>query len=169
MTEQAARQLLRDYCKPVSHLHLILELADEKLIDRKYVKALVDSGEYGIGEYNGIWVIRKSKLYVPAIPKTQAGVDRCTVLAALDPEQVYANELGISLHHDSQWQSVSCPFHKDTRPSFRILLPVGGFFCQSCGMSGGNVLDFVMELHHYSFPVALNYLAQNYTAIRRSA
>jgi len=162
MTGLAARKLLREYCTPVNYLTLILELADEKQIARDEVKALIDSGEYGIGQYRGLWMIRKSKLYVPAIPVAETSLDRHTLLSAINPAQVYEKELGISLK-DSQWQSVPCPFHEDRKPSFRILLPAGGFFCQSCGERGGNVLDFVIALHHYSFPVAINYLESNYT------
>ena len=76
MTTKQARALLRDYCKPVNHLNLIEALAADRGIPRGDIQTLINSGEYGIGEYLGIWMIRKSKLYTPTIEPGKLGVTR---------------------------------------------------------------------------------------------
>ena len=162
MNLQRARTLLRDYCRPVNYLQLIRELADEQKIPRSAIQTLIDSGEYGVGKYRGVWMIRKSKLYVPKIPKDKKGIAWSDLLAAVDAAQVFGNELNADVK-ETKWQSLLCPFHEEKNPSFRILLPDGGYHCQGCGESGGNVIAFIMALHHHSFPDAIRYLATNYT------
>jgi hypothetical protein len=163
-----ARELLREYCKPVNHLVLIEALADERGINKSDLQALIDSGEYGIGQYNDIWIIRKSKLFSPGIKSNSSnkiGVDKSELLAAIDAAQVFSNELNQTVK-DLKWQSVICPFHDDEEPSLRILLPDGGFNCLGCGERGGSVIDLTMKLHCLDFPQAIQYLATNYTLIR---
>jgi DNA primase len=94
------------------------------------------------------------------------GIDRNELLAAIDTAQVFSNELNQPIK-DLKWQSLLCPFHEDSEPSFRILLPDGGFNCLGCGESGGSVIDLTMKLHNLDFPTAINYLATNYTTIRQ--
>ena len=165
MSISSARDLLRQYCKPVNHLDLMEALADERGIPRTDLQAVIDSGEYGIGEYNGIWLIRKSKLFTPEVTSRKNGVDKNELLAAIDPAGVFSNELGQTLK-DFKWQSLPCPFHEDDHPSFRVLLPDGGFHCLGCGERGGSVIDLVMKLHGFEFPQALQYLADGYTTMR---
>ena len=168
MSIQSARELLRDYCKPVNYLHLMEELAVEKSIPLSDLQALIDSGEYGIGEYKGTWMIRKSKLFAPEIKSTASkkiGIDRNELLAAIDSATVFSNELNQTIK-DMKWQSVKCPFHEDSEPSLRILLPDGGFNCLGCGERGGTVIDLVMKLHSLDFSQAIDYLATNYTTMR---
>jgi len=166
MSIQSARELLRDYCKPVNYLHLMEALADERGIPQTDLQALIDSGEYGIGEYKGIWMIRKSKLFTPKVDSKKIGIDKQDLLTAVDAAQVFSNELNQPIK-DLKWQSVKCPFHEDSEPSLRILLPDGGFNCLGCGESGGTVIDLVMKLHNLDFPTAINHLAANYTTIRQ--
>ena len=167
MSIQSARELLRGYCKPVNHLVLIEALADERGINKSDLQALIDSGEYGIGQYNDIWIIRKSMLFSPEIKSNgskQIGFDKSELLAAIDAAQVFSNELNQTVK-DMKWQSVKCPFHEDEEPSLRILLPDGGFNCLGCGERGGSVIDLTMKLHHLDFPTTINYLATNYTSM----
>ena len=169
MTIQSARELLRDYCKPVNYLHLMEALADERGIPQTDLQSLIDSGEYGIGEYKGIWMIRKSKLFTPEIKSTASkkiGIDKQDLLIAVDAAQVFSNELNQPIK-DLKWQSVKCPFHEDSEPSLRILLPDGGFNCLGCGERGGTVIDLVMKLHSLDFQTTINYLASHYTTIRQ--
>ncbi len=161
-----AREMLRDYCKPVNSLYLMEALADERGISRDDLQALIDSGEYGIGKESGVWKIRKSMLFTPQTSTKKSGVDKNELLAAIDPIGVFSNELGRPLK-DLKWQSVNCPFHEDDHPSMRVLLPEGGFNCLGCGERGGSVIDLVMKLHRLDFPQAIQYLATNYTTIRQ--
>lgn len=54
-----------------------------------------------------------------------------------------------------------CPFHNEKTPSFTVSPAKGIFKCFGCGKSG-NVVGFVMEHEHYSYPEALKYLAKRY-------
>ena len=71
-------------------------LADERGINRSDIQALINSGEYGIGEYKGTWMIRKSKLFTPELKPNvskKIGIDKHELLAAIDAAQVFSNEL----------------------------------------------------------------------------
>ncbi|NOY38590.1 MAG: DNA primase [Chlorobi bacterium] len=54
-----------------------------------------------------------------------------------------------------------CPFHNEKTPSFTVSPTKGIFKCFGCGR-GGNVVNFIMEHEHYSYPEALKYLANKY-------
>lgn len=54
-----------------------------------------------------------------------------------------------------------CPFHDEKTPSFTVSPSKGIFKCFGCG-KGGNVVHFLMEHEHYSYPEALKYLAKRY-------
>jgi DNA primase len=54
-----------------------------------------------------------------------------------------------------------CPFHNEKTPSFSVSPSKGIFKCFGCG-KGGNVVNFVMEYEHLSYPEALRYLAKKY-------
>lgn len=159
-----AGKLLRQYCKPVNHLALIKALAEERGIPYSSIQALIDSGEYGIGQYNDTWLIRKSKLFIPTIAPGKRGISKQELLNAVNPNEVFSNELN-RLLKDSKWQVVSCPFHEDLEPSMGILLPDGGYNCMGCGTRGGNVIDLIMKLHNMSFPDAIKYIAGKYTTL----
>ena len=55
----------------------------------------------------------------------------------------------------------NCPFHNEKTPSFTVSPSKGIYKCFGCGKSG-NVVNFVMEHEHYSYPEALRYLASKY-------
>jgi len=54
-----------------------------------------------------------------------------------------------------------CPFHHEKTPSFTVSPSKGIFKCFGCG-KGGNVVNFIMEHEHLSYPEALKYLARKY-------
>lgn len=54
--------------------------------------------------------------------------------------------------------SCSCPFHKDSKPSFTFNERRSVFRCFSCNESGSSI-DLVQKLHGISFPEALCYMA----------
>lgn len=54
-----------------------------------------------------------------------------------------------------------CPFHNEKTPSFSVSPTKGIYKCFGCGKAG-NVVGFVMEHEHYSYPEALRYLAKRY-------
>lgn len=52
-----------------------------------------------------------------------------------------------------------CPFHNEKSPSFSVNPARQMYKCFGCGV-GGNVLTFVMEYENYTFPEAMEYLAE---------
>ena len=52
-----------------------------------------------------------------------------------------------------------CPFHNEKTPSFSVHAGHQFYKCFGCGASG-DVLKFVMEFEHVSFPEALKLLAE---------
>jgi DNA primase len=52
-----------------------------------------------------------------------------------------------------------CPFHNEKTPSFSVSPSKGIYKCFGCSKAG-NVVGFVMEHEHYSYPEALRYLAK---------
>ncbi len=54
-----------------------------------------------------------------------------------------------------------CPFHNEKTPSFNVSQSKGIYKCFGCG-KGGNVVSFVMEHEHMSYPEALKYIAGKY-------
>ena len=54
-----------------------------------------------------------------------------------------------------------CPFHPDNHPSLSVSASRQFFKCFSCGHSG-NVISFLMDHEHISYPEALKYLAHKY-------
>ena len=55
----------------------------------------------------------------------------------------------------------SCPFHNEKTPSFTVSPSKGIYKCFGCSR-GGNVVNFIMEHEHLSYPEALKYLARKY-------
>lgn len=55
-----------------------------------------------------------------------------------------------------------CPFHNEKTPSFTVSPAKGIYKCFGCG-EGGNSVNFIMNLEHYSYPEALKYLARKYS------
>ena len=51
-----------------------------------------------------------------------------------------------------------CPFHREKTPSFTVSPDKQMFYCFGCG-EGGNVVSFLMQLNHLTFPEAIRHLA----------
>ena len=58
----------------------------------------------------------------------------------------------------SNWMAC-CPFHHEKTPSFSVNKEKQMYHCFGCGV-GGNVFTFLMEYENYSFPEAIEYLAE---------
>ena len=54
-----------------------------------------------------------------------------------------------------------CPFHNEKTPSFSVSASKGIYKCFGCG-KGGNIVNFIMEHEHLSYPEALRFLAKKY-------
>ncbi len=52
-----------------------------------------------------------------------------------------------------------CPFHNEKSPSFSVSRDKQMYYCFGCG-AGGNLYTFLMEYENYSFPEAVQQLAQ---------
>lgn len=52
-----------------------------------------------------------------------------------------------------------CPFHNEKSPSFSVSRDKQMYYCFGCG-AGGNLFTFLMEYENYSFPEAVQHLAQ---------
>lgn len=70
-----------------------------------------------------------------------------------------------------------CPFHNEKTPSFTVSANKQFYHCFGCGKSG-NALGFLMDYDHYTFPEAVEYLANqlgmpvpqdNKTIVQRSS
>lgn len=165
MSIRSAKELMRSYCRPVNSLHLMEAIADDRGIDRSDLRSLIDSGEYLVTLESGFTSesVRRNPNYKPTV-RNFGSIDKRDLLNAVNATTVFGIELSQAIK-DMKWQSVKCPFHEDNHPSFRILLPDGGFNCMSCDEQGGNVIDFIMLLHRLSFPKAIDYLAHRYTGM----
>ena len=85
------------------------------------------------------------------------------VKKAVPPELFYGTYLEGSFgkHTGNGWHLWSglCPFHDDIRAgSFYINKDSGAFKCFSCGASGGDILDFMMQKNGLPFPEVLKSL-----------
>src|SRR6185437_16519035 len=52
-----------------------------------------------------------------------------------------------------------CPFHQERSPSFSVSENKGLYHCYGC-KKGGDLINFVMEIHGLSFPEAVEELAE---------
>ena len=52
-----------------------------------------------------------------------------------------------------------CPFHSEKTPSFTVFPDTASYYCFGCG-AGGDVITFIMNTEHLSYPDAVAYLAQ---------
>src|SRR3989339_88207 len=51
-----------------------------------------------------------------------------------------------------------CPFHSEKTPSFVVSPSRGNYHCFGCGVHG-NAIGFVMDLEHFAFTEAVEFLA----------
>lgn len=62
---------------------------------------------------------------------------------------------GITYRHVAGWQSILCPVHGESVPSFRVNIDEGGYQCQSCGASGNDTLALIMARESCDFRTAV--------------
>jgi CHC2 zinc finger len=74
------------------------------------------------------------------------------------PKIFYAKELGKLSRPCRDWVWALCCFHRDKHPSLHINLNTGGYYCFSCGASGGDEIAFVRHRYRFTFGQALSYL-----------
>jgi len=95
--------------------------------------------------------------------KKNHSIDIQRLKSDLDIKSFYENELGIHLksHSSKLWSLAGlCPFHADKqRGSFYVNLNTGAYKCFSCGMGGGDVIDFLRKRHQLSFREAISKLS----------
>lgn len=65
----------------------------------------------------------------------------------------------VNLKKKGNSYSACCPFHHEKTPSFHVSREKQMYHCFGCGV-GGNVYTFLMEHENYSFPEAVEALAQ---------
>ena len=68
-------------------------------------------------------------------------------------------EQGIALKRRGRTYFGLCPFHREQTASFAVSRTAGLFHCFGCG-AGGDVIRFVEQTQHVSFPEAVRRLAQ---------
>jgi DNA primase len=52
----------------------------------------------------------------------------------------------------------NCPFHQENTPSFSVSQTKQFYYCFGCKASG-NIVQFIMDYHHYSFPETIELMA----------
>lgn len=65
----------------------------------------------------------------------------------------------VNLKKKGNSYSACCPFHHEKTPSFHVSREKQMYHCFGCGV-GGNVYTFLMEHENYSFPEAVEALAE---------
>lgn len=70
------------------------------------------------------------------------------------PMGFYAVRHALKLRGSGTWRSALCPFHGDTRPSLRVNIESGAFWCPACGAKG-DLLRFHMAMLGLDFRAAI--------------
>lgn len=65
----------------------------------------------------------------------------------------------VTLKHKGNSYSACCPFHHEKTPSFHVSREKQMYHCFGCGV-GGNIYTFLMEHENFSFPEAVEALAE---------
>lgn len=77
--------------------------------------------------------------------------------ALIEPQAIYQDY--VKLARRGRRSVGLCPFHKEKTPSFSVDLENGLFYCFGCH-KGGDLLQFIQEMEHCSFPEAMEILAR---------
>jgi len=89
-------------------------------------------------------------------------IDRSTIEKIIDAaEIVEVIQEFVTLRKRGVNYMSLCPFHNEKTPSFSVSASKGIYKCFGCG-KGGNVVNFIMEHEHLSYPEALKFLAKKY-------
>jgi len=86
------------------------------------------------------------------------------IKSRINPLDFYGRELPTVKIKPGTWVDGGlCPFHDDhSRGSFKVNLVTGAYRCFSCGVSGGDIIDFARALYGLSFVEALKKLADEW-------
>lgn len=103
---------------------------------------------------------------IPVILENRIGGDRMPWYSEEKIEQVRSQSdivevIGsyVKLKRSGSGYMGLCPFHSEKSPSFSVNPARQMYKCFGCGV-GGNVITFIMEYENYSFPEAMEYLAE---------
>jgi len=80
---------------------------------------------------------------------------------SIDPIQFYHEEgQEVNTSGRNNWRLAGiCPFHEDQEAgSFFIHSETGAYKCFSCGITGGDIISFLMQKHGLSFKETLHRL-----------
>ncbi len=102
----------------------------------------------------------------PKLPRRRTAIDPDRTRIERLKEQVPIEELvgrNLELRPSGQVLTGRCPFHDDRNPSFAVYPEGRRFYCFGCGKHG-DVITFLRELEHLSFPEALDAL-ERFTSI----
>lgn len=78
------------------------------------------------------------------------------IIDANDIVSVISEHISLKKKGQNYW--ACCPFHGEKSPSFSVRPDKGFYHCFGCG-AGGNVITFLMNYEHLTFPEALEKLA----------
>ncbi|MCF0154245.1 MAG: DNA primase [Veillonella sp.] len=78
------------------------------------------------------------------------------IIDANDIVSVISEHISLKKRGQNYW--ACCPFHGEKSPSFSVRPDKGFYHCFGCG-AGGNVITFLMNYEHLTFPEALEKLA----------
>jgi len=79
------------------------------------------------------------------------------IIERADIEEIVSSY--VSLKKTGRTLKGLCPFHTEKTPSFTVTPDKRMFYCYGC-QKGGNVITFVMETEKFTYPEALQFLAQ---------
>lgn len=72
------------------------------------------------------------------------------------PLHAALDHYGVQYRQVRGWQTVRCVFHDESRPSLRVNVDDGGFMCQACGVTGGNIYAFVAAKEGVTYKEAID-------------
>jgi hypothetical protein len=72
------------------------------------------------------------------------------------PLSAALDHYGVQYRQIPGWQTVVCVFHSETRPSLRVNITSGGFMCQACGVTGGNIYAYVAVKEDVAYKDAIS-------------
>lgn len=70
------------------------------------------------------------------------------------PLGFYAERHALELAGSGVWRSALCPFHGDKRPSLRVNVETGAYWCPVCE-ARGSMVDFHMAMTGLDYATAL--------------
>ena len=86
----------------------------------------------------------------------------------IHPIFYYESELARRISGTAVWVDAGiCPFHSDkSKGSFFVNQLTGAYKCHSCGIGGGDIIDFHMKHHSYDFRTALTEITSRFREVK---